>query len=134
MVAFRIDRHSGVATYQQLINQVKTALRLGVLQPGDQLPTARQVVEQTAVNPNTVLRAYRELEREGLVDPRPGKGTFVRRSLARPEAGAGSPLRAAFAAWLEQARAAGLQREDVLALVTDVLDGEAAREEEEQKK
>ncbi|WP_329456560.1 GntR family transcriptional regulator [Streptomyces sp. NBC_01497] len=133
MIAFRIDRHSGVAAYQQLINQVKSALRLGVLQPGDQLPTARQVVAETAVNPNTVLRAYRDLEREGLVDPRPGKGTFVRRSLARPEAGADSPLRAEFAAWLDRARAAGLQREDVLALVNDVVDGAAATEEEEEK-
>jgi GntR family transcriptional regulator len=133
MIAFRIDRHSGVAAYQQLINQVKSALRLGVLQPGDQLPTARQVVAETAVNPNTVLRAYRDLEREGLVDPRPGKGTFVRRSLARPGAAADSPLRAEFVAWLERARAAGLQREDVLAVVNDVLDGAAATEEEETK-
>jgi GntR family transcriptional regulator len=133
MIAFRIDRHSGVAAYQQLINQVKSALRLGVLQPGDQLPTARQVVAETAVNPNTVLRAYRDLEREGLVDPRPGKGTFVRRSLARPGAAADSPLRAQFVAWLERARAAGLQREDVLALVNDVVDGAAATEEEETK-
>jgi GntR family transcriptional regulator len=131
MIAFRIDRHSGVAAYQQLINQVKSALRLGALQPGDQLPTARQVVAETAVNPNTVLRAYRDLEREGLVDPRPGKGTFVRRSLARPEAGTDSPLRAELAAWLERAYAAGLQREDVLALVNDVVDSAAAREEEE---
>ncbi|MCX4550217.1 GntR family transcriptional regulator [Streptomyces sp. NBC_01267] len=122
MVAFRIDRHSGVATYLQIVHQVKTALRLGALEPGDRLPTTRQVVEATAINPNTVLKAYRELEREGLVEPRPGKGTFVSRSLSRPEAAAGSPLRAELADWLARAREAGLEREDVTALVADALD------------
>ncbi|CAM5513822.1 GntR family transcriptional regulator [Streptomyces abikoensis] len=122
MIAFRIDRRSGVATYLQLAHQVRQALRLGVLEPGDRLPTAREVVEAIAVNPNTVLRAYRELEREGLVEPRPGQGTFVRRSLARPAAAADAPLRAEAAAWAARARAAGLEREDVAALAASVLD------------
>ncbi|MEU8546559.1 GntR family transcriptional regulator [Streptomyces roseoverticillatus] len=122
MIAFRIDRRSGVATYLQLVHQVRQALRLGVLEPGDRLPTAREVVEAVAVNPNTVLRAYRELERDGLVEPRPGQGTFVRRSLARPAAAADSPLRAEAAAWVGRARAAGLEREDVAALTASVLD------------
>ncbi|MGK5549617.1 GntR family transcriptional regulator [Streptomyces sp. URMC 127] len=122
MIAFRIDRRSGVATYLQLAHQVRQALRLGVLEPGDRLPTAREVVEAIAVNPNTVLRAYRELEREGLVEPRPGQGTFVRRSLARPAAAADAPLRAEAAAWVARARAAGLEREDVAALAASVLD------------
>ncbi|MET9416495.1 GntR family transcriptional regulator [Streptomyces klenkii] len=122
MIAFRIDRRSGVATYLQLVHQVRQALRLGVLEPGDRLPTAREVVEALAVNPNTVLRAYRELEREGLVEPRPGRGTFVRRSLARPGAAADSPLRAEAAAWVGRARAAGLEREDIAALAASVLD------------
>jgi len=95
---------------------------IGLLQPGDRLPTAKAVVTATAVNPNTVLKAYRELEREGLVEPRPGLGTFVRRPLARPEAAADSPLRAELAAWADRARAAGLDREDAAALVTSVLD------------
>ena len=81
MVEYRIDRRSGVATYVQIVQQTKQALRLGVLEPGDKLPTAREVVEATAINPNTVLKAYRELEREGLVEARRGLGTFVRRSL-----------------------------------------------------
>ncbi len=82
MVDYRIDRRSGgVATYVQIVQQTKQALRLGLLAPGDRLPTAREVVEATAVNPNTVLKAYRELEREGLVEARRGLGTFVRRSL-----------------------------------------------------
>ncbi|GGZ88278.1 GntR family transcriptional regulator [Streptomyces subrutilus] len=119
---FRVDRRSGVATYLQLVTQVKQALRLGVLEPGDRLPTAREVVAATAINPNTVLKAYRELEREGLVEPRPGAGTFVRRSLSRPEAAADSPLGLALADWMAQARAAGLEREDVTALIAAVVD------------
>ncbi|MFJ4090715.1 GntR family transcriptional regulator [Kitasatospora sp. NPDC089913] len=122
MIEYRIERRSGVSTYQQIVQQTKQALRLGVLQPGDKLPTAREVVEQTAINPNTVLKAYRELEREGLVEPRPGLGTFVRRSLARPEAAADGPLRAGLVGWVDEARTAGLDREDISALMASVLD------------
>lgn len=119
---FRIDRRGGVAAYQQIVQQTKQALRLGVLLPGDRLPTAKEVAETCAVNPNTTLKAYRELEREGLVEPRPGLGTFVRRSLARPQAGADSPLRGELEAWMTRARDAGLEREDVTALVASVLE------------
>ncbi|QMU69243.1 GntR family transcriptional regulator [Streptacidiphilus sp. P02-A3a] len=122
MIEYRIDRRSGVATYLQIVQQTKQALRLGLLQPGDKLPTAREVVEATAINPNTVLKAYRELDREGLVEPRPGLGTFVRRSLARPEAGADGELRAELSAWMDRARRAGLEREDVTALVASVVE------------
>ncbi|WP_329498806.1 GntR family transcriptional regulator [Kitasatospora herbaricolor] len=126
MVDFRIDRRSGVATYLQIVQQVKNALRLGHLVPGDRLPTAKEVVAATAVNPNTVLKAYRELEREGLVAPRPGVGTFVLRSLAREESAPDSPLRLELAGWARRAREAGLAREDVLALVASVLETEFA--------
>ncbi|MFJ9443535.1 GntR family transcriptional regulator [Kitasatospora sp. NPDC101235] len=122
MIEYRIERRSGVSTYQQIVQQTKQALRLGLLQPGDKLPTAREVVELTAINPNTVLKAYRELEREGLVEPRPGLGTFVRRSLARPEAAADGPLRADLVGWVDRARAAGLEREDIAALMSSVLE------------
>ncbi|MBB4891990.1 GntR family transcriptional regulator [Streptomyces olivoverticillatus] len=122
MVEFRIDRRSGVATYLQIVHQVRQALRLGLLTPGDKLPTAKEVVAATAINPNTVLKAYRELDREGLVEARPGLGTFVRRSLARPETADGAPLRAELADWTRRARAAGLDREDVAALITAVLE------------
>ncbi|MEU5053491.1 GntR family transcriptional regulator [Streptomyces sp. NPDC021096] len=122
MVEFRIDRRSGVATYLQIVRQVEQALRLGLLGPGDKLPTAKEVVAATAINPNTVLKAYRELDRAGLVEARPGLGTFVRRSLARPGAAADSPLRAELADWMDRARAAGLDREDVAALVASLLD------------
>ncbi|MFE0525194.1 GntR family transcriptional regulator [Streptomyces sp. NPDC058954] len=120
MVEYRIDRRSGVATYVQIVQQTKQALRLGLLEPGDRLPTAREVVEATAINPNTVLKAYRELEREGLVEARRGLGTFVRRSLGT--APAESPLHGELDAWAARASEAGLDREDVAALFTAVLD------------
>ncbi|MGI5401306.1 GntR family transcriptional regulator [Streptomyces sp. CA-135486] len=130
MVEYRIDRRSGVATYLQIVQQTKQALRLGLLEPGDKLPAAREVVEATAVNPNTVLKAYRELEREGLVEARRGLGTFVRRSLGT--AAGDSPLRAELAEWAQRARAAGLVRDDVAAFFAAVLDEyfEDTREEQ----
>lgn len=123
-VEFRIDRRSGVATYLQIVQQTKQALRLGVLEPGDRLPTAREVVEATAINPNTVLKAYRELEREGLVEARRGLGTFVRRTLggAAGASAADSPLRTELADWARRARSAGLEKDDVGALFTAVLE------------
>jgi GntR family transcriptional regulator len=121
---FRIVKGSGVPTYLQIVTQAKQAMRLGVLQPGDRLPTAKQVVAATAINPNTVLKAYRELEREGLVEPRPGLGTFVLRSLARDDTGA---LRAELEAWMGRAHAAGLDVDDVDALISAVRDGIYAR-------
>ncbi|MEV0173006.1 GntR family transcriptional regulator [Streptomyces sp. NPDC050803] len=120
MVEYRIDRRSGVATYLQIVQQTKQALRLGLLTPGDKLPTAREVVEATAINPNTVLKAYRELEREGLVEARRGLGTFVRKSLGATPAD--SPLRTELTAWAVRARKAGLEHDDVAALFTSVLD------------
>lgn len=120
MVEYRIDRRSGVATYVQIVRQTKQALRLGLLEPGDKLPTAREVVEATAINPNTVLKAYRELEREGLVEARRGLGTFVRKSLGTTPVD--SPLRAELDAWTVKARDTGLERDDVEALFTSVLE------------
>ncbi|MFF8608004.1 GntR family transcriptional regulator [Streptomyces sp. NPDC015346] len=120
MLEYRIDRRSGVATYLQIVQQTKQALRMGVLEPGDRLPTAREVVEATAINPNTVLKAYRELEREGLVEARRGLGTFVRATLGA--APAASPLRGELADWARRARETGLTRDDVAALFTSVLD------------
>ncbi|WP_329033729.1 GntR family transcriptional regulator [Streptomyces sp. NBC_01725] len=122
MIEYRIDRRSGVATYLQIVQQTKQALRLGLLEPGDRLPTAREVVEATAINPNTVLKAYRELEREGLAEGRRGLGTFVRGTLG---GAADSPLRAELRAelttWVERARAGGLERDDLSALFDSVL-------------
>jgi GntR family transcriptional regulator len=121
LIDFRLDRGSGVATYLQLVHQVKHALRLGVLRPGDRLPTAKEVVNQLAINPNTVLKAYRELEREGLVAGRPGLGTFVQRSLGGASVAEHARLRDGLAGWVRDARAAGLDSEDVAALFASVV-------------
>ena len=82
VIEFHLETRSGVAPYLQLVQQVRRALRLGLLSEGDRLPTVKEVVASIAINPNTVLKAYRELEHEGLVSPRPGLGTFVTRTLA----------------------------------------------------
>jgi GntR family transcriptional regulator len=116
VIEFELDPRSGLPTYLQLVQQVRQALRLGLLVPGDQLPTAREVVERLAINPNTVLKAYRELERDGLVAARPGSGTFVQRSLGGPGHPAQPKLQRDLARWIESARAAGLDIEDVEAL------------------
>ena len=116
MVVFRIDRRSGVATYLQIVRQVEQALRMGALEAGDRLPTAAQVAADTKVNPNTTLKAYRELERAGLAEVRQGAGTFITRSLAPAQEGADSPLRASLAVWLDEARSQGLGGQEVTAL------------------
>jgi GntR family transcriptional regulator len=121
MIDFRLDRSSGVATYLQLVHQVKHALRLGVLRVGDRLPTAKEVVEKLAINPNTVLKAYRELEREGLVAARPGLGTFVQRTLGGASVVERARLHDSLAAWVRDARGAGLDAEDIEALVASVV-------------
>ncbi|MEU0136067.1 GntR family transcriptional regulator [Streptomyces sp. NPDC006296] len=117
VVVFRIDRRSGVATYLQIVRQVEQALRMGALEEGDRLPTAAQVAASTKVNPNTTLKAYRELERAGLAEVRQGAGTFITRSLAGPDSeGRAWPLRTALTEWLHQAHGEGLGREEVEAL------------------
>ena len=118
--AFRIDRRSGVASYLQIVRQVQQALRLGLLEPGDRLPTAREVVEATALNPNTVLKAYRELESQGLVEARRRHGTFVVGTLGT--ASADSPWHAELDDVARRARTAGLERDDLNALFGSVLD------------
>jgi GntR family transcriptional regulator len=122
VIDYRIDRGSGVPAYVQIVEQTERALRMGILKVGDKLPTAKQVVAATAINPNTVLRAYRDMEQAGLVELRRGLGTFVTRSLARPAAEDDAPLRREVADWVARARTAGLERADVLALVTTALD------------
>ncbi len=119
MIEFRIDSASGVAPYMQLVQQVRQALRLGLLRTGDRLPTVKEVVAQVAINPNTVLKAYRELEHEGLATGRPGLGTFVTRSLAGSSLAAHDALRVELVRWIERARRAGLDEESIAALFAD---------------
>jgi GntR family transcriptional regulator len=105
----------------QLIHQVRRAMRLGLLSEGDQLPTVKEVVGKVAINPNTVLKAYRELEREGLVEGRPGQGTFVQRTLGGPPLGSDSLLRRELVGWVRRARDAGLSADDMTAVFTDAV-------------
>ncbi|TCO58737.1 GntR family transcriptional regulator [Actinocrispum wychmicini] len=121
MVEFRIDRDSGLPAYLQLVRQVREALRLGWLEPGDRLPTVREVVATSGVNANTVLKAYRELEHSGLVEARQGAGTFVTASLGTAPVEVMAKLRGLIADWVHEARDAGLDDEDIDALVRDVL-------------
>ena len=90
MIEFHLDARSGVPTYLQLVQQVTQALRLGILQPGDQLPTVKEVVGSLAINPNTVLKAYRELDLSGLVEGKRGQGTFVSTNLGSDRSPSGS--------------------------------------------
>src|SRR3954468_15204150 len=108
MIEFSLDSRSGVSPYLQVVHQVRRALRLGLLVEGDQLPTVKDVVARLAVNPNNVLKASPELERDGLVGARPGGGTFVPRPLAGSSLAAREPLRRELATWLSRARTAGL--------------------------
>jgi len=117
MIEFNLSGRSGVAPYLQLIQQVRHALRLGLLHEGDQLPKVKDVAAALAINPNTVLKAYRELEYEGLVAARPGIGTFVTGTLGGPSSlAAHEPLRRDLRRWLAKARGAGLDDESIEAL------------------
>ncbi|GIH72956.1 GntR family transcriptional regulator [Sphaerimonospora thailandensis] len=116
MIEFHLDGRSGVSPYLQLVQQVRHALRLGLLREGDRLPTVKDVVTQLAINPNTVLKAYRELEHAGLVAARPGVGTFVTRTLTDATLAAHGPLRQDLRRWLDRARRAGLDDESIEAL------------------
>jgi GntR family transcriptional regulator len=121
MIEFHLDSRSGVAPYLQVVQQVRQALRLGLLREGDQLPTVKEAVAHLAINPNTVLKAYRELEHEGLVSARPGVGTFVTRTLSDESLAAHGPLRRELQRWLGRARAAGLDDESIEALFRDTF-------------
>lgn len=129
---FRLDPASGVPTYLQLVHQVEQALRLGVLLAGDRLPRVREVVADLAINPNTVLKAYRALELKGLVTGRPGQGTYVQRGVEPATLADLVGLRRALRAWLADAGAAGLDHADVVALVMTALREAAEQPADEQ--
>ncbi len=129
MIAFRLDTRSGVAPYLQIVQQVKQALRLGQLTPGDQMPTVREVVTSLAINPNTVMKAYRELEREGLLVSRSGIGIFVQRTLGTVSNATLAMLRRGLVRWTRAAREAGLDDEDIQALFLSVMQNPFEKEE-----
>jgi GntR family transcriptional regulator len=116
LIEFHLDGRSGLSPYQQLVQQVRHALRLGLLTEGDQLPKVKDVVADLAINPNTVLKAYRELEHDGLVAARPGVGTFVTATLNGATFAVLGPLRQDLRRWLSKARKAGLDDESIEAL------------------
>jgi GntR family transcriptional regulator len=120
-IEFRLDPSSGVPTYLQLVQQVEHALRLGYLQRGDQLPKVRDVVAGLAINPNTVLKAYKELETKGLAAGRPGQGTFVLATLGQIALPELAGLRKTLLVWLADADGAGLDEDGVVALFTSAL-------------
>lgn len=121
MFVFRLDAGSGVPPYLQLVQQVRQAVLLGFLRPGDRLPLIREVVETLAINPNTVAKAYRQLEQEALVTGRPGQGTFVN-DAPSPTVSAATytSLRRGLETWLRRAYAAGLDEQAVNALFATV--------------
>jgi GntR family transcriptional regulator len=129
MIVFRIDSRSGIPPYLQIVQQVKHALRLGMIGPGDQLPTIKQVVADVAINPNTVLKAYRDLEREGLVQGRAGVGTFVVKRPDGPPPPLLAQLRRSLDRWLRSAFDAGLDYESISSLFESGL-RDALTEEE----
>ena len=120
-IEFRLDTASGVPTYLQLVQQVEHALRLGYLTPGDQLPRVRDVVGSLAINPNTVLKAYRELENKGLAAGRPGQGTFVQATLSQVALPELTALRRSLVGWLATAESSGLDEDGIVALFTSAL-------------
>lgn len=127
MFAFRLDGRSGVPTYLQLVEQVRRGLLLGYLSDGDRLPAVRDVAAALVVNPNTVAKAYRELEHAGLAAARAGQGTYVVGSIDQVPAATYAKLSRTLRGWLRTAEEAGLDREQVHALIAATLDDTAAR-------
>ena len=120
-IEFRLDPASGVPTYLQLVHQVEHALRLGYLKPGDQLPKVRDVVASLAINPNTVSKAYRELETKGLIVGRPGQGTFILATLSQVALPELTGLRRSLGDWMAKADTGGLDEDGIVALFASVL-------------
>jgi DNA-binding transcriptional regulator YhcF (GntR family) len=116
-MSFQLASGSGVPAYLQLVQQVERALRMGVLEPGDQLPTVKEVVAEVAINPNTVLKAYRELESRGLVEGRQGVGTFAVRRPSGPPPSVHARLARSLDRWVKTARDEGLDEASIQALL-----------------
>ena len=121
MITFRLSTHSGVPPYLQIVQQVKQAIRLGILLEGDQLPTVKEVVSMVAINPNTVFKAYRELEMLGLVEGRTGSGTFVSGRPAGPPPEIQTAIADSLISWIDEAKKAGLDDESIEALINSTL-------------
>jgi GntR family transcriptional regulator len=121
MITFRLSIHSGVPPYLQIVQQAKQAIRMGILKEGDRLPSVREAVAMIAINPNTVFKAYRELEGLGLVEGRAGRGTFVLRPPAGPPPRTQVALAKELAGWIDKAKTVGLDEEALEALIHSTL-------------
>jgi GntR family transcriptional regulator len=121
VIEFHLEARSGVPAYLQIVQQVRQAVRLGILQPGDQLPTVKEVVAALAINPNTVLRGYRELELAGLTEGRRGVGTFVAPTTSSLPPDGVKALRSTLEKWVASARAAGLDDDNIAALFSETV-------------
>lgn len=128
VIEFHLDARSGIAPYLQIVRQVRQALLLGLLSEGDKLPTVKEVVAKVAINPNTVSKAYRELEHQGLAAAKPGVGTFITRSLGDASLADHAPLQDELRAWLAKARAAGLTEPGIEAMFTSTFRATAEEE------
>src|SRR6266704_2912370 len=120
-MSFQLNPGSGLPAYLQLVQQVKQALRMGILDVGDKLPTVKEVVAEVAINPNTVMKAYWELEHEGLVEGRQGVGTFVSRRPEGPPPGTQLRLARSLERWVQAARDEGLDDESIESLLRSTL-------------
>jgi GntR family transcriptional regulator len=121
-LTFRLDPQSGLVPYRQLVDQVRHAVRIGLLQDGDQLPSVRDVVTQITINPNTVHRAYRELEHQGIAEGRAGLGTFITSRLrGAPYMTERASLEQALHDWVIDARRAGMDEETISELIRMAL-------------
>lgn len=120
-MSFHINSKSGVPPYMQLVQQVEQALRMGILAAGDQLPTVKQVVAEVGINPNTVTKAYRELETNGLVEGRVGVGTFVVKRPVGPPPNTHRHLAESLSKWIDGAHEAGLDNDAIEAMLLDTL-------------
>ena len=125
-ISFHLRPGSGVPVYLQIVQQVRQAIRMGLLEIGDKLPTVKEVVAEVAVNPNTVMKAYWELEHEGLVEGRQGVGTFVSRRPAGPPPATQARLARSLNRWVESARSEGMDDESIEQLVQTALGGLSA--------
>jgi len=120
-VSFHLNSASGIPAYLQLVEQVRQAVRMGTLDVGDKLPTVKEVVGEVAINPNTVMKAYWELEHEGLVEGRQGVGTFIVRRPSGPPPGTQIRLSRGLDRWVQTARAEGLDDESIESMLRDTL-------------
>ncbi|HUC15964.1 MAG TPA: GntR family transcriptional regulator [Acidimicrobiales bacterium] len=127
-ISFHLRPDSGVPAYLQIVQQVKQAVRMGLLDVGDKLPTVKEVVAEVAINPNTVMKAYWHLEHEGLVEGRQGVGTFVSRRPDGPPPGTHARLARSLARWVESARSEGMDDESIESLVQSALRSPSAEQ------